>query len=1245
MKKILSAILLSLLLVSCSTDRLFIDAEQNESRPETPPQDEEVIYQTFLIGDAGAPSLETQEPTLKLLQSFLEQAEEESAVIFLGDNLYPRGLPDSTHPRRSYYEQRLTEQLDIVDNYPGRVLFIPGNHDWNDGEEVGLETLKRQERFVEAYLNRGNTFLPDSGFPGPVTFKLMDDNEHPQLREDIRLVVLDTQWWLHKHEKPYGDTGEYELFDAGDVLIELDDILKKQRNDHLMIAAHHPIITHDNHGGYQPPSVHLKPPIFGSFYALYRRAFGKAQDVNHHGYAKMAGELEDLFNRYELEDLIYASAHSHNLQYHRKEDSDGNLHYLISGSGSKQNYVAQGRGAAFSYAGRGFMSVKYYTDGSIWMEAWAPEGDGSTGKLIYRTQLKEPYEDAFEENQEIQEVPDIDYTDSTKVMAANADYSGKSRLFEWFVGAHNRDYWVIKNEFPVFDVTEKEGGLTPVRVGGKGQSTTLHLEREDGRDYVLRTLDKEAGRVWDEELRKTIALDVAQDQFSIINPYAAVIIPPLADAIGTFHTNPELYYVPHDPMLGAYTEDLSGEAALFEERPNGDMSDVESVGYSEEILSEVELLRELDNDIDHRVVQDDFARNRLLDMLLADWDRHGDQWRWASFEPEDEQGKLYRPIPRDRDLALMRMTGLLPNIAKVLGPFKQYQNFSESYGNLKGLNNNSLSITRRFTNQLTKEEWISIAEEIRDALTDEVIEKAVRNYPDPVFEEFGDQTTRLLKIRRDELPEIAERYYGLISEVVSIPGSNKREQFEVEILSEEEVRVQVFKLSGKGELRKQYFDRVFHTNETKEIRLFGMGDDDRFILKGDTDNDTEFKVVGGSGGDEYHDMTQKNGWAKQVAIHDTRQGNTIVTNDNAKVSLANIPENVRYDYKKDYRWNALLAGLYFEYNGNDGLFLGGGPEFIRHGFRKHPASRHFVRANYAPATGAANIRYDGKWYQAVGDWRVQVKGEFLFPKSYKNFFGLGNETTLEGRSLNYYRARLYQYEVEPKMVIQRNTLEFYGGTRIRATNVDRDPDNIVSDPGQGLPRGQFDELWFGGFLAGLTFKDLDDGQNPRTGYRWSTEAEHNIGMINTEEQYARIQSELELYVSPRLNPQITFANRTGGAHNFSEYPFYEANSLGGTTNLRGYNSRRFSGRGYLFNNTEVRLELFDFYRYLLGGKVGINGFFDTGRVWVEDESSSLWHTGYGGGIWFHAFDAFLLNANMGFSEEGHLLTIKAGFLF
>lgn len=1248
MKKQYVVILIFLFLVSCSQSLLYINPDEKKTQEQIPPPKEDLIYQTFLIGDAGEATLQVQEPVLKLFESFLKNAGERSAAIFLGDNIYSAGLPDSTHPDRKLYEGRIIELMKTVENFEGRVVILAGNHDWDNGGPEGLERVLRQEEFVEKTLDRGNVFLPDHGFPGPVSIKLLDDDEDPRLREDIRLIVLNTQWWFHRYEKPFGDTGEYELFDAGDVLSQLDNLLKKQRNDYLMIAAHHPLITHDNHGGYLPPSAHLKPPVFGSLYVLYRRVFGLRQDVIHHHYKKMADAMQELFSATELEDMIYVAGHSHGLQYHRQEVKRVNHHYIVSGAGSKRSYISHGRGAEFTYGSRGFITVQYYADGSVWMEAWAPKGDGSTGTLLYKTQLKPPFEVAFSDEAIAESFPDIDYSDSTRTVAANPWYDGKSRLFEWLIGKHNRKYWSVENEFPLFDVTELEEGLTPVRIGGKGQSTTLHLEREDGRDYVLRSVDKRAGRIWDDNLRKTFALDVAQDQFSIINPYAALVIPDLADAAGVYHTNPTIYFVPDDPQLGAYTNEISGELALFEERPNGDMSDVESVGNSDEILSSTELFRELDGDIDHRVDQKEFARARLLDMLLADWDRHSDQWRWASFEPEDKKGKIYKPIPRDRDVAMMRMTGLLPSTARVLGPFFQYQNFSESYGNLKGLNFNSLGLTRLFTNQVTRTEWLEIALDIEKSLTDAVIEEAVQNYPDPVFEKYGDETIRILKARRDQLPEVAERYYNLISGVVSIPGSNKRELFRVDVLTEDEILVRVYKLSGEGERREQYFERTFAAGETEELRLYGMGGRDQFRITGVSSNPIKIRISGGSGEDEYIDETTKKGIRRTVFIYDTETGNHINRGPNSKVKLANQAENVSYNYKSDFRWNTTLAGLYFDYNSKDGLFLGGGPEIIRHGFRKHPSSRHFLRANVSPSTGAANIRYDGAWYlqsSATSNRRVEFDAQFLFPKSYKNFFGLGNETTLEDRSLNYYRARLYQYSVEPRFVLNKNIMEFYTGIHIRATNVEQDPDNILSDPILEIPAGEFKEQLFSGITAGLKFSDLDDGQNPREGFRLLTEGDVNLGIVNTDQSFTRLKSELELYFSLQTDRQVTIANRSGGNHTFGEFPFYEANTIGGTTNLRGFNGRRFSGRSAFFNNTELRLELFDFYNYFLGGRVGLNGFFDTGRVWVDGESSSVFHYGYGGGIWFNMFDSFLINTAIGFSEDGSLYTIKTGFLF
>jgi len=151
----------------------------------------DIRYTVYLIGDGG--ELDTLEQNgISLLEHHLINESENSAVIFLGDNSYPRGLPKAGHKDRKRGELALLEQIKIAKNYAGKTFFIPGNHDWNYWSEGGWESIKRQEIFIEEELNRGNTFLPDLGYPGPVEIKLS---------ENILLVIIDTQWWLHKFEK------------------------------------------------------------------------------------------------------------------------------------------------------------------------------------------------------------------------------------------------------------------------------------------------------------------------------------------------------------------------------------------------------------------------------------------------------------------------------------------------------------------------------------------------------------------------------------------------------------------------------------------------------------------------------------------------------------------------------------------------------------------------------------------------------------------------------------------------------------------------------------------------------------------------------------------------------------------------------------------------------------------------------------------------------------------------------------
>src|SRR4029077_18968619 len=82
-----------------------------------------------------------------------------SVIVFLGDNVYPDGMPDSAAPSRAAAERVLTQQLGVLHASGARGFFVPGNHDWDSMRPRGWDAIRRQERFISA-AGGGATLLP-----------------------------------------------------------------------------------------------------------------------------------------------------------------------------------------------------------------------------------------------------------------------------------------------------------------------------------------------------------------------------------------------------------------------------------------------------------------------------------------------------------------------------------------------------------------------------------------------------------------------------------------------------------------------------------------------------------------------------------------------------------------------------------------------------------------------------------------------------------------------------------------------------------------------------------------------------------------------------------------------------------------------------------------------------------------------------------------------------------------------------
>ncbi|WP_340102750.1 metallophosphoesterase [Rhodohalobacter sp. 8-1] len=348
-------------------DTQEVEASDASQRPDG------YIYSLFLIGDAGDATLDPLSGSLRAMGEKLAEVDTSGAVVFLGDNIYPHGLPPEDSERRPEIDERLLAQIETVKDFGGPVYFIPGNHDWESSGEDGLEYIRRQEDFVEERMGRGNSFLPDDGYPGPVSVTLLDKNESAGINYSIGLIIMDTHWWIHPHDKPLPQGAETEEQAKELVLNNLAEQMSQFTDEELVFSAHHPLYSFGRHGSKFPLKTHLMPPVFGSAYALYRNMWGYPNDITHKHYSRMKEGI--LAAASDNRSTIFVGGHEHSLSFIPVEEDGKQFHQIVSGSGTRSSYVRKKDGPVYTYQTRGFAILRYYPDRSKRIEFYNNGGE------------------------------------------------------------------------------------------------------------------------------------------------------------------------------------------------------------------------------------------------------------------------------------------------------------------------------------------------------------------------------------------------------------------------------------------------------------------------------------------------------------------------------------------------------------------------------------------------------------------------------------------------------------------------------------------------------------------------------------------------------------------------------------------------------------------------------------------------------------------------------------------------------
>lgn len=329
----------------------------------------------FLIGDAGVPHV-GMEPVFVALQHEVSTSPGDRVLVFLGDNIYPRGLPDSTVlSERIEAERRLTAQVVAAESSHAKTIFVPGNHDWDAERPDGLAAVRREASYVRQISHNTVLFLPANGCPGPT---IVDAGTR------VRLLLLDTQWWLQSGPKPEGPPGSSgcPAATASDVVDSLRTDIATAGGRSVVVLAHHPIYSGGAHAEHWNIGDYLgSGPII-----LLRRMVNSAQDFRNPVNIAMRRALSSAFDP--LPPLLYISGHDHSLQVLTGQPSAHEpLRYVVSGAGDYQHLdpVRRVDRTRWDAHESGYVRVDFFKGGTARLAVHVVDAKGGTKEAYTET--------------------------------------------------------------------------------------------------------------------------------------------------------------------------------------------------------------------------------------------------------------------------------------------------------------------------------------------------------------------------------------------------------------------------------------------------------------------------------------------------------------------------------------------------------------------------------------------------------------------------------------------------------------------------------------------------------------------------------------------------------------------------------------------------------------------------------------------------------------------------------------------
>ena len=824
---------------------------------------------------------------------------------------------------------------------------------------------------------------------------------------------------------------------------------------------------------------------------------------------------------------------------------------------------------------------------------------------------------------------------------AHKGFDDVSKWHRVFFGENYRKEWSAVTKLPVIHLSSFRGGLEAIKEGGGNQTRSLRLKDKTGMEWVLRSVEKYPDAILPDQLRQTFVSNIVTDAMSAQHPYSALVVPPIANAVGVPHAHPIIGIIAPDSVLGNYADSFEGSICLLEERePTG-----KSINY-------IEMQEELDSTNNNSFDSAVFLKARILDVFIGDWDRHGDQWRFQG--EKNEYGWKYIPVPRDRDQVFYTNQGVFPYLESrpYVQPF--FEGFNPKIRNTGTFLFTSTMLNARLINQFSYEDWMRITNEFVDAVTDSVLETALRQLPSNVYDLRHTELFNILKSRRADLPHAFSSYYYFLNKNVFIQTSNKNEFIQIKDTLDNEMQVLIYRLSRKDKTRQAIFSKIYDPHLTREIRFFiGNGADSVVVDNKNTPIKLRFS---GRDGPKQFNLINSN---KKVSVFekensavflgDTNRFEKHISNDSANTAI--VPGNL---------FNVVTPLINLGYNPDDGVLLGVTLTFTRgldyttttFSTKKYTSFQQFGFV-HSFDTRAYEAKYNSEWKHLLGAADLRIHATVNAPNNTQNYFGAGNTTLFikAGDYRAYYRSRYSLYKLstvlgwgskENERFSIGPSVEYY--TYDSADNAGRYIETnsaVQTYDSATLSKSKF----HGGVILEYNGGKKDNQLLPANGAFINLKLQGYAGLNSYSKSFAQLFADAGFYKSIDAGETFVIAERVGGGVTVGNAAFYQSMFIGGQGNLSGYRRNRFAGQYMAYNNLEARWQIASFHNYVLPGLLGLVGLYDVGRVWQKDDQSHQWHNGVGGGFYFAPAQMALFQCVVSYSGEGWYPTLNLGFRF